>query len=83
MLQFQKVKIARWESTRGKYWLELYREYDDVFSPSYSYRGDSSGGFIGFRDIVGDLESTDSAGIADFVSRRLHDHFPGKIMRVW
>lgn len=37
-----KTILARWESLRGKYWLELYRDEYGL-----SYRSDNGGGYLG------------------------------------
>lgn len=36
------IKIGRWESLRGRYWVELYQD-----STGYSVRGDNFGGYLG------------------------------------
>lgn len=47
----ETLVLARWESLRGKHWLELTAEVqvndDPLLLPSYSYRGDGCGGYMG------------------------------------
>ena len=78
-----KEAIARWESPRGKYWLELYREHADGLAPSYSYKSDNGGGFQGSRDIEpSGLDATDRAAISAFERISLPYQFPGRYRRV-
>jgi hypothetical protein len=42
--------LARWESPRGKHWVELRRSSD-----GYWYQANGSGGYLGGREIATDL----------------------------
>lgn len=82
-LMIKKTVIARWESIGRKYWCELYRELIDGFSPSYSYRTDSGGGFQGSRELeLEGLEATDAKAIAAFAAISLPFQFPSKYKRI-
>ena len=60
--------IARWESLRGKYWVELYADVG-----GYSYKGDGCGG------VLHPLENDDAAERE--MGSKLHYLFPGRVKR--
>lgn len=47
MITLTKQTLARWESARGRYWVELFAETLPGCAPAFSYREDNGGGFIG------------------------------------
>lgn len=57
--------IAKWETPRKKYWLELYRQ-DDVSPPTYSYKCDGGGGQFGQNHFA-----NDTAAIAHIAAKNI------------
>ena len=43
----EKHLLAKWQSRGGKWFIELHAEFLGDCVPSYSYRGNGCGGFIG------------------------------------
>ena len=43
----ERHTLARWQSQRGRYWVELYADLQAGKSASFSYRADNGGGNIG------------------------------------
>ena len=46
-MQIEKQVLARWESQRGRYWVEVYAEALPDCAAAFSYRADNGGGYLG------------------------------------
>ena len=43
----KKQTLARWQSQRGRYWVELYAEFLPDCAAAFSYSADNGGGYLG------------------------------------